>query len=57
MLVCSFSSLNSGGPNPHILYGALAGRPDVNGNYKGDRKHYVANEVATDSGFQSAVAG
>jgi len=57
--VCTFNSLNRGGPNPHILYGALVGGPDVNGNYKDDRRDYVANEVATDynAGFQSAVAG
>lgn len=45
--------------NPHVLFGALVGGPDMDGNYVDDRRDYVANEVALDynAGFTAAVAG
>lgn len=56
---CDWNNLNSAGPNPQTLTGALVGGPDKNDNFKDDRKDYIQNEVATDynAGFQSAVAG
>uniref|UniRef100_H2YMU1 Endoglucanase n=1 Tax=Ciona savignyi TaxID=51511 RepID=H2YMU1_CIOSA len=56
---CDFSAMNLQGPNPHVLYGALVGGPDISGAYTDDRSDYISNEVATDynAGFQSAVAG
>lgn len=45
-------------PNQHILYGALVGGPDENGNHQDDRTDYVTNEVAIDynAGFSGALA-
>ena len=56
---CGWDNLNSAGPNPQVLYGALVGGPGKNDDYVDDRKDYIKNEVATDynAGFQSAVAG
>lgn len=59
MAPCSYSALHYPGPNPHILYGALVGGPNLEGEYEDDRSDYVKNEVAIDynAGFQGAVAG
>ena len=56
---CSWYQLDNPSPNPHILYGALVGGPDRNGDYTDDRADYIANEVALDynAGFQAAIAG
>ena len=56
---CSWNEFNNAGSNPQVLYGALVGGPDQNGNYEDKRSDYVKNEVAVDynAGFQSAVAG
>ena len=60
---CSTTStncdINSGGPNPNILKGALVGGPDNGDNYQDSRTDYVHNEVACDynAGFQGALAG
>ena len=56
---CGWRQFNAPGPNPQVLYGALAGGPDVNDFYEDKRNDYIKNEVAVDynSGFQSAVAG
>nr|CAB3263035.1 uncharacterized protein LOC100186903 [Phallusia mammillata] len=55
---CSWNDYNMAGNNPHILYGALVGGPNKNGQYTDDRKDYISNEVAVDynAGFQSTVA-
>lgn len=57
--VCDQSALNSPDANPHVLYGALVGGPDQNGNYNPNRKEFASNEVSVynNAGFQSAVAG
>ena len=59
MPACGWNAHNSPGPNPHILYGALVGGPDKNGDYVDDKKDYKQNEVATDynAGFTTAIAG
>jgi len=56
---CTWGEFSSPSANPHVLFGALVGGPDENGNYEDDRSDYVANEVALDynAGFQAAVAG
>lgn len=56
---CSWDAYNSGSPNPHILYGALVGGPNQNGDYSDSRNDFEANEVAMDynAGFQAALAG
>ncbi|XP_076439115.1 endoglucanase E-4-like, partial [Babylonia areolata] len=56
---CDWSNFNSPDPNPQVLYGALVGGPDVNGDYVDDRTDYVMNEVACDynAGFQTVLAG
>lgn len=56
---CGWDQYNSPDPNPHILYGALVGGPDINDNYQDDRTDFIKNEVAIDynAGFQGAVAG
>ncbi|XP_052760105.1 endoglucanase F-like [Mya arenaria] len=56
---CSSFNMQRDGPNPHVLYGALVGGPNQNGQYTDKRSDYVSNEVACDynAGFQSAVAG
>ena len=56
---CTWGVFDTPSANPHVLYGALVGGPDLNGDYKDDRTDYVANEVALDynAGFQAAVAG
>ena len=59
MAPCTWNAFNNPGPNPHVLYGALVGGPDQNGNYADDRNDFVKNEVALDynAGFQSTLAG
>merc|ERR1712136_394811 len=56
---CTRQALDSTSANPHVLFGALVGGPDKNGDYADDRKDYISNEVAMDynAGFQAAVAG
>lgn len=56
---CSWDDYESPGPNPHILYGALVGGPDINDYYVDDRGDYIQNEVTCDynAGFHSAIAG
>nr|CAB3263574.1 endoglucanase 22 [Phallusia mammillata] len=56
---CTFESFRNPAPNPHVLYGALVGGPNLDGEYTDVRDDYVRNEVAVDynAGFQSAVAG
>ncbi|XP_070565078.1 uncharacterized protein [Ptychodera flava] len=58
---CGYSErgYKSPDPNPHVLYGAVIGGPDINDYFADDRTDYVHNEVAIDynAGFQSAVAG
>lgn len=56
---CNFDDLNADIANPQVLYGALVGGPDQNGDYADKRADYVKNEVAIDynAGFQSAIAG
>ena len=43
--------------NRHILYGALAGGPNLDGSYNDDRQDFINNEVATDynSGFTAML--
>ena len=43
--------------NRHILYGALAGGPNIDGSYNDDRQDFINNEVATDynSGFTAML--
>ena len=56
---CNYDAYNSPNPNPHILYGALVGGSDINGDYYDARNDFEANEVAMDynAGFQAALAG
>jgi len=56
---CSFAALDSKGPNPNILYGALVGGPDQNDEFFDNRKDYRQNEVALDynAAFQGVIAG
>ncbi|XP_077869189.1 uncharacterized protein LOC100367086 [Saccoglossus kowalevskii] len=56
---CGWPEYGSTDPNPQILYGALVGGPDENGNYSDTIDNYFQNEVTLDfnAGFQSAVAG
>ena len=46
-------------PNAHILYGALVGGPDINGDHLDSRIDYIGNEVSLDynAGFSGALAG
>ncbi|XP_033756435.1 LOW QUALITY PROTEIN: uncharacterized protein LOC117339130 [Pecten maximus] len=57
--VCNDSNQYRVGPSPQILYGALVGGPDQNGEFIDKRSDYIQNEVACDynAGFQSLVAG
>ncbi|XP_062574049.1 endoglucanase E-4-like [Saccostrea cucullata] len=56
---CGWADQTKKAPNPHVLYGALVGGPDVNDAYTDSRQNFQSNEVACDynAGFQSAVAG
>ncbi len=51
--------VGTGGPNAHVLNGALVGGPDRNGDYTDDRTDHVGNEAAIDynAGFSGALAG
>jgi endoglucanase len=46
-------------PERHLIYGALAGGPDANDEYKDDVEEYAYSEVAIDynAGFVGAMAG
>ena len=57
--MCDWNDFQASSPNPHTLFGALVGGPDLNDNYIDNRKDYIKNEVTLDynAGFQSAVAG
>nr|CAB3262581.1 uncharacterized protein LOC100180615 [Phallusia mammillata] len=58
-VVCGYEHFSSELRNPHVLYGALVGGPDINDQYTDDRKSFEHNEVALDYNacFQSAIAG
>ncbi|XP_070574806.1 endoglucanase E-4-like [Ptychodera flava] len=55
---CNWSDHRKPEPNPHILYGALVGGPDINDTYADVRQDYRANEASCDynAGFQTAIA-
>ncbi|XP_060063948.1 endoglucanase A-like [Ylistrum balloti] len=57
--ICNDSNQYRDSPSPQILYGALVGGPDRNGQFIDKRSDYIQNEVACDynAGFQSLVAG
>lgn len=44
--------------NEHILYGALVGGPDINGNWNDDRTDHISTEVSTDynAAYSSVLA-
>jgi endoglucanase len=56
--VCNKEDGLSPEPNPHILYGALVGGPDVEDIYDSSRGNYIQNEVTVDynGGFTGALA-
>ncbi|XP_023329807.1 uncharacterized protein LOC111702374 isoform X2 [Eurytemora carolleeae] len=57
---CTWETFSAGGPNPHLLLGALVGGPrKADDVYEDDRSDYISNEVSLDynAGFQGAVAG
>ena len=56
---CTWDDYSNGNANPHTIYGALVGGPDVDGNFSDDRSNYQQNEVAMDynAGFQATIAG
>lgn len=48
-LPCNESALHAGGPNPHVLVGALVGGPTRLEAYPDDRADYVTSEVGIDA--------
>ncbi|GBF92005.1 endoglucanase A [Raphidocelis subcapitata] len=56
---CDCSALRNPGCNPNVLYGALVGGPNADGEFKDDRNNYEQNEVALDwnAGFSGVLAG
>lgn len=55
---CDWNTFNLASPNPHVLFGALVGGPDLTDTYTDSRGNYMQNEEALDAnaGFTGVLA-